>query len=272
MALAAAERRGCGDLALGSDELSKARLDVDRGRPVRGSSAVSTAICYRSVVGWKCARRTRAIWKCGFGAISTHSLPSMTSLRVSTRPSSGTRSGLSGNDFASIRAHRNVRDAFDPRQGHLYPRRGMALRSRPYRGQRGRPLAASAYSRRATRNPRASGPTPWEGGGTKLGVAGTFRAVSHLLMGIRRPYEWEWNMSDLRNTDPYRRDQSRRGTDQTGLWSWLAPLLTALGLLIGGIIGYNWGYNTGFQKSAESIPPATTGAAPPEQRHAPGTH
>jgi hypothetical protein len=75
-------------------------------------------------------------------------------------------------------------------------------------------------------------------------------------------------MSDPRYTDPYRNNPSGRGGDQAGLWSWLAPLLTALGLLIGGIIGYNWGYSSGVQKTAESIPPATTGSAP---SHAPRT-
>jgi hypothetical protein len=71
-------------------------------------------------------------------------------------------------------------------------------------------------------------------------------------------------MSDPRYTDP-----SGRGDDLAGLWSWLAPLLTALGLLIGGIIGYNWGYSSGaeHERSAEVRPPATTGSAP---SHTPG--
>ena len=65
-------------------------------------------------------------------------------------------------------------------------------------------------------------------------------------------------MSDPRYSDPYRNDQSRQGA-QAGFWSWLGPLLTALGLLIGGIIGYNWGYH---ERSAELSPTATTGSAP----------
>jgi hypothetical protein len=80
----------------------------------------------------------------------------------------------------------------------------------------------------------------------------------------------EWNMSD-----PYSSDQPRRygGSYPTGLWSWLAPVLAALGLLIGGIIGYNWGYGSGVehQMKAQSGPPATTGSAPSQQRPAPGT-
>jgi hypothetical protein len=79
-------------------------------------------------------------------------------------------------------------------------------------------------------------------------------------------------MSDPRYTD--RNNQSRRygvqGTDGAGFWSWLAPLLTALGLLIGGLIGYNWGAAE-HERRAQSNPPATTGSAPSQQRPAPET-
>jgi hypothetical protein len=76
----------------------------------------------------------------------------------------------------------------------------------------------------------------------------------------------EWNMSD-----PYRSDQSRRygGSDQAGIWSWLAPLLTAIGLVVGGLLGFYWGVQ--HEKEAQSRPPATTGSAPSQQRPAPGT-
>ncbi len=79
-------------------------------------------------------------------------------------------------------------------------------------------------------------------------------------------------MADPYYTDPNRNDQSRRGSDQAGFWSWLTPVLTALGLLIGGMIGYNAGYNRGVEheRTAQSSPPATTGSAP-QQRPGPGT-
>jgi hypothetical protein len=80
-------------------------------------------------------------------------------------------------------------------------------------------------------------------------------------------------MSDPRNTDPNRNDQSRRygarGSDAVGFWPWLAAALTALGLLIGGAIGYNWGID--HERRAQSSPPATTGSAPSQQRPAPET-
>jgi hypothetical protein len=63
-------------------------------------------------------------------------------------------------------------------------------------------------------------------------------------------------------------DQSRnygtRRPDQAGFWPWLTAALTAVGLLVGGFVGYYWGVE--HQKSAQSIPPATTGSAPPQQR------
>jgi hypothetical protein len=73
-------------------------------------------------------------------------------------------------------------------------------------------------------------------------------------------------MSDPRYTNPYRNDQSGRGSDQTGIWPWLAAGLTALGLLLGGIIGYNWGVE--HERFAQSSPTTTTGSAP---AHAPGS-
>jgi hypothetical protein len=80
-------------------------------------------------------------------------------------------------------------------------------------------------------------------------------------------------MTDPRQIDPYRDDQSRRygarGGDEVSLWSWLTPLLTAIGLLIGGLIGYNWGAHN--ERMAQSSPPATTGSAPSQQRPAPAT-
>jgi hypothetical protein len=73
-------------------------------------------------------------------------------------------------------------------------------------------------------------------------------------------------------TDP-RYSESRRygdqGSDGGGFWPWLTAALTALGLLIGGIIGFNWG--AGHERSAQSSPPATTGAAPSQHRPAPET-
>jgi hypothetical protein len=79
-------------------------------------------------------------------------------------------------------------------------------------------------------------------------------------------------MSDPRYTDPYRSNPSGRGTDAAGMLSWLVPLLTTLGLLIGGFLGYNWGYSVGQQeRSAQVSPHATTGSAPSEHRPAPGT-
>jgi hypothetical protein len=77
-------------------------------------------------------------------------------------------------------------------------------------------------------------------------------------------------MSDPRHTDPYRNDQSRRygARDEVSLWSWLTPLLTAFGLLIGGLIGYNWGA-ADHERRAQSSPPTTTGSAPSQRRPAP---
>jgi len=72
-------------------------------------------------------------------------------------------------------------------------------------------------------------------------------------------------------SDPHRTNQPRRyDGDQTGFWSWLTPLLTALGLLIGAIIGYNWGA-ADHERRAQSSPPTTTGSAPSPQRPAPET-
>jgi hypothetical protein len=68
-------------------------------------------------------------------------------------------------------------------------------------------------------------------------------------------------MSDPRYTDR---------NDGAGFWSWLTPLLTALGLLIGGIIGYNWAA-ANYEWRAQSSPPATTGSAPLQRRPAPET-
>jgi hypothetical protein len=109
-------------------------------------------------------------------------------------------------------------------------------------------------------------------------AVGTARAQEHsaqsaicLSTAVGQP-RMEWNMSDPRYTD--RNNQSRRygvqGTDGAGFWSWLAPLLTALGLLIGGLIGYNWGA-ADHERRAQSNPPATTGSAPSQQRPAPET-
>ena len=77
-------------------------------------------------------------------------------------------------------------------------------------------------------------------------------------------------MSDPRNTDPYRNDQSRRfgvqGSNGAGsIWPWITAALTALGTLIGLLIGYNWA----DQRSAQLSPPTTTGSAPSQQRSAP---
>jgi membrane protein DedA with SNARE-associated domain len=74
-------------------------------------------------------------------------------------------------------------------------------------------------------------------------------------------------MSDLRNTDPYRSDQSRRYGAQQGFWPWLTTALTALGLIIGGIIGYNWGAS--HERTVLLNPPTTTGSAPSQQQPAP---
>jgi hypothetical protein len=80
-------------------------------------------------------------------------------------------------------------------------------------------------------------------------------------------------------SDPYHDDRSRRygvqgsndqWSNQSGFWPWLTAALTALGLLIGGLIGHNWGWGD-YEKRAQSNPPATTGSAPSQPRHAPET-
>jgi hypothetical protein len=77
-------------------------------------------------------------------------------------------------------------------------------------------------------------------------------------------------MSDPYDTDPRRSDLFRRvnlGASSSGgsMWAWLAAIIVILAVL-GIAIGYN---RTEQASNGKSNAPATTGAAPSEQRPAP---